>query len=133
MSPFYGFLSVKVRKKFEEAGGLDERFQLAYNDVDFCLRLLEKGYWNVWTPYAELFHHESLTRGAEDTNSEKYLRFCHEARLFITRWKDFIQKHDPCFNPNLSYETSDIRINPLGKIDILDYFIDRPWNHLSEK
>ncbi len=115
------------KKKFEEAGGLDECFQLAYNDVDFCLRLLEKGYRNVWTPYAELFHHESLTRGAEDTNSEKYLRFCHEARLFITRWKDFIQKYDPCFNPNLSYETSDIRINPLGKIDILDYFIDRPW------
>ncbi|GAP39088.1 glycosyltransferase family 2 protein [Flexilinea flocculi] len=121
------------KKKFEEAGGFDERFQFAYNDVDFCLRLLEKDYRNVWTPYAELFHHESLTRGAEDSNSEKHLRFCREARLFITRWKNFIQKHDPCFNPNLSYDTSEIRVNPLGKIDILDYFIDRPWNHFREK
>ena len=118
------------KKKFEEVGGFDERFQFAYNDVDFCLRLLEKDYRNVWTPYAELFHHESLTRGAEDSNSEKYLRFCREAKLFITRWKDFIHQHDPCFNPNLSYETSDVRVHPLGKIDILDYFIDSPWNHL---
>jgi len=119
------------KKKFEEVGGLDESFQLAYNDVDFCLKLLGHGYRNVWTPYAELFHHESLTRGAEDTSSEKYQRFCREAKQFITRWNEFFQKHDPCYNPNLSYETSNIRINPLGEINILDYFIDRPWNHVK--
>ena len=57
---------------FEEMGGLDEvNLKVAYNDVDFCLRVREAGYRNVWTPYAELYHHESATRGYEDTPEKK--------------------------------------------------------------
>ena len=79
---------------------------MAYNDVDFCLRLREKGYLLVWTPYAELYHYESKSRGA-DTDAERVARFEAEAELFRTRWKETLDRGDPYYNPNLTLDKSD--------------------------
>ncbi|MFN0061421.1 MAG: glycosyltransferase family 2 protein [Myxococcaceae bacterium] len=94
-----------VRKAiYQEVGGMNERdLAVAFNDVDFCFRILEAGYKNLWTPYAELYHHESLTRGAEDT-PEKKARFEKESNHMQQRWSGLIAK-DPYFNPNLGLVT----------------------------
>lgn len=84
-----------------QVGGLEEtHLTVAFNDVDFCLKLGEAGYRNVWTPYAELFHHESATRGHEDTPQKK-ARFANEVAYMHRRWNDLLG-HDPYYNPNLS-------------------------------
>jgi GT2 family glycosyltransferase len=87
---------------YREVGGLDERLAVAFNDVDFCIRVLEAGYRNIWTPYAELYHHESATRGS-DMNPEKYRRFVEEVRWMEARWPARLA-HDPAYNPNLAVE-----------------------------
>ncbi len=91
-----------VRKSvYLEVGGLNEKeLAVAFNDIDFCIRVHQQGYWNVWTPFAQLYHHESATRGYEDT-PEKQARFQKECQYMETRWKKQLQ-HDPTFNPNLS-------------------------------
>lgn len=92
-----------VRKAvYEEVGGLDEGLAVAFNDVDFCLRLRERGYRNVWTPFAELYHHESASRGYEDS-PEKAARFGAEVRCMQQRWGDRLRQ-DPAYNPNLTLE-----------------------------
>lgn len=84
-----------------QVGGLEEtHLTVAFNDVDFCLKLCEAGYRNVWTPFAELFHHESATRGHEDTPQKK-ARFASEVAYMQRRWKGVLG-HDPYYNPNLS-------------------------------
>jgi len=104
------------RSRYLEVHGLDEEhLQVAFNDVDFCLRLKEAGYRNVWTPYAELFHHESLTRGYEDT-SEKQLRFRKEAMYFRDRWRHILYQ-DPAYNPNLTLESEDFALAWLPRTD----------------
>ena len=91
---------------FEAVGGLNEQdLAVAYNDVDFCLRVLEVGYRNVWTPFAELYHHESASRGYEDT-PEKQQRFSKEVAYMHQRW-DKLLKTDPAYNPNLSLNGKD--------------------------
>ena len=92
------------RKLYQEVNGLDEKLLVGCNDVDFCLRLLQKGYRNVWTPYAELYHHESASRGYDDTH-EKQIRVGMEAALMRQRWEAMLL-HDPAYNPNLSLESS---------------------------
>lgn len=77
----------------------------ASSDVDFCLRVREAGYRNVWTPHAELFHHESATRGYED-NPEKQARFAAEVQYMMTRWGQQLRE-DPYYNPNLTLEHED--------------------------
>src|SRR5690606_20225784 len=67
LSAVTGACLVVRRDLFDEVGGLDERLEVAFNDIDFCLRLREAGYHNLWTPFAELYHHESASRGSEDT------------------------------------------------------------------
>jgi O-antigen biosynthesis protein len=90
-----------VRKHvYDEVGGLDESLKVAFNDIDFCLRIREAGYRNVWTPFAELYHHESLSRGYEDT-PEKQERFQSEVMFMKNRWAKELD-HDPAYNPNLS-------------------------------
>ena len=91
-----------VRKSaFEEVGGLNEKdLAVAFNDVDFCLKLKKKGYRNVWTPHAELYHHESATRGAEQT-PENARRFEREIEYMRANWGDEID-HDPFYNENFS-------------------------------
>lgn len=90
-----------VRKSvYDEVGGLDERLRVAFNDVDLCLRIREKGYRNLWTPFAELYHHESASRGLED-NPVKQARFMSEVAFMQERWARALQR-DPAYNPNLS-------------------------------
>lgn len=85
---------------FEEVGGLDENLPVAYNDVDLCLRVREAGYRNLWTPYAELYHHESISRGADDTPSKRR-RAKREASYMRHRWGIQLD-NDPAYNPNLT-------------------------------
>lgn len=93
-----------VRKSvFNEVGGLDEQhLRVAFNDVDFCLKVREAGYRNLWTPYAELYHHESVSRGHEDT-PEKQARFKREAEFMKEKWGALLQ-NDPFYSPNLTLE-----------------------------
>jgi GT2 family glycosyltransferase len=88
------------REVFAEVGGLDESLAVAFNDVDFCLRVAAAGYRNVWTPFAELYHHESATRGAEDSPA-KLARFNREVDRMTARWGDLLRQ-DPYYNPNLT-------------------------------
>ncbi|RYF66857.1 MAG: glycosyltransferase, partial [Comamonadaceae bacterium] len=96
-----------VRKSlYDEVGGLDEvNLKVAFNDVDFCLRLREAGYRNVWTPYAELLHHESATRD-KDVRPERTERFEREIAYMQQRWGALIDA-DPAYSPNLTMETED--------------------------
>lgn len=90
---------------FREVNGLDEGLSVAFNDVDFCLRVREAGYRNVWTPYAEMYHHESASRGTEDT-PEKQARFNGEIAFMKNRWGTLLAK-DPYYSPNLTIERED--------------------------
>jgi len=84
------------KKIFEEVGGLTEELVLAFNDIDYCYKVHSEGYRIVWTPYAELYHHESATRGYEDT-PEKQERFWYEFHFLLNRWKHLIDKGDKMF------------------------------------
>ncbi len=93
-----------VRKEiYEKAGGLDERFAVALNDVDFCLRVRQMGYLNIYTPYSLWHHYESLSRGYEDT-PEKKERFEKEVSMFRERWADELSVPDPYYNPNFELD-----------------------------
>ena len=96
-----------VRKAlFEEIGGFeDTQLKVAFNDVDLCLRLIQRGYRNLWTPYAVLIHHESLSRGFEDT-PEKRERFVRECTYLHARYAQALQ-NDPAYNPNLALNCED--------------------------
>ncbi|SAK74671.1 glycosyl transferase family protein [Caballeronia pedi] len=91
---------VVKKSVYEEVGGLNEELAVAFNDVDFCLRLVKAGYRNVWTPHAELYHHESATRGS-DMDADKYQRFVGEVRWMEKEWHGWLE-NDPAYNPNLS-------------------------------
>ncbi|MGN6513163.1 MAG: glycosyltransferase family 2 protein [Lysobacteraceae bacterium] len=88
------------RASYLQVGGFDERLAVAFNDVDFCLRLRAAGLRNLWTPFAELVHHESASRGRDDSG-EKMRRFQGEVALMEARWGSLLQA-DPAYNPNLS-------------------------------
>ena len=96
------------RKAYEQAGGLDESFEVAFNDVDFCMRLRKMGFLNVFTPYAQLYHYESESRGAENT-PEKRKRFQGEIARFQERWRSELEQGDPYYNPNLSLRSADFQ------------------------
>jgi GT2 family glycosyltransferase len=102
LSAVTGACLVVRRSLYEQLGGLDETLEVAFNDIDFCLRLQEAGYRNVWTPFAELYHHESASRGS-DVEPEKAQRFLGEIRHMKQRWGSKLQR-DPAYNPNLSLE-----------------------------
>ncbi|MGI9280867.1 MAG: glycosyltransferase family 2 protein [Endozoicomonas sp.] len=96
------------RSIFEEVGGLNKDFTVAYNDVDFCLKVQTSGYRNVFTPFAELYHHESKTRGYDDT-PEKQARFQAEKDLLFMKWGKLLE-NDPYYSPNLSRSHEDFSI-----------------------
>jgi GT2 family glycosyltransferase len=100
LSAVTGACMMVRRKVFDEVGGLDEQIAVAYNDIDFCLRLRAAGYRNIWTPFAELIHHESASRGYE-RGQEKIERFRRETDFMQTRWGKTLEQ-DPFHNPNLS-------------------------------
>jgi len=95
-----------LRKQvYQQLGGLDEiNLAVAFNDVDFCLRLAEAGLRVVWTPHAELVHHESASRGLEDTGT-KQRRFLAEVAFMRKKWRHVLEA-DPAYNPNLSIESN---------------------------
>ncbi|QEP42043.1 glycosyltransferase [Ectothiorhodospiraceae bacterium BW-2] len=99
-----------VRKEiYQQVGGLDEEnLKIAFNDVDFCLKVREAGYRNLWTPYAELYHHESLSRGEDDT-PEKRARFESEVRFMQHKWGDILQ-NDPYYSPYLTRQYEDFSL-----------------------
>ena len=88
-------------------GGLDERFAVAFNDVDFCLRVRDAGYRVIWTPYAWLYHHESKSRGSDEKDPIKERRFAAEQqRLYDQHGRDNIL-NDPYYNPSLTHDRED--------------------------
>ena len=94
---------------YEEVGGLDESFAISLNDVDFCLKLREKGLLNVFTPFCELFHFESISRGLDDQGA-KAERYNKESEQFRTKWKAVLEAGDPYYNPNFSLDKSDFSL-----------------------
>ncbi len=96
-----------VKKKlYEQVGGLDPDFAVSLNDVDFCLRLRKLGYLNVFTPFAECYHYESVSRGADNTGANA-ARYERESALFREKWRAELQAGDPYYNPNFSLDKSD--------------------------
>ena len=101
------------RKKYDEVGGFDEGFAVSLNDVDFCLKLRQAGYLNIFTPFAELYHYESLSRGL-DLEGKNAARYEGESEHFRTKWKEVLDKGDPYYNPNFSLDRSDFSLNVEG-------------------
>lgn len=98
------------KRVFEEAGGFDEGLAVAFNDVDFCLRVRAAGYLNVWTPFAELIHHESVSRG-RDLSPAKSRRFASEYATMQQRWGRELL-NDPYYSPHLTYDREDFSLRP---------------------
>lgn len=94
---------------FNELNGLDENFAVSLNDVDLCIRAWKAGYVNVFTPFAELYHFESVSRGLDD-HGEKAERYERESEAFRTKWKGLLTKGDPYYNPNFSLDRSDFAL-----------------------
>ena len=88
------------RSVFEQVGKLDEAFEVAFNDIDYCMKVREAGYKIIYEPYAKLHHYEYKSRGAEDTG-KKQERFGGEIMHFIDKWRAQLIKGDPYYNPNL--------------------------------
>jgi GT2 family glycosyltransferase len=102
---------IMVKKSiFDEVEGFDERYAVAFNDVDLCMKIRQAGYLIVYNPYAELNHYESKSRGYEDTE-EKVQRFNSEIMLFKTRWSEFLEKGDPYYSPNMTLDNCDFSLN----------------------
>ena len=100
-----GACLLTAKSKFDEVGGMTEALAVAFNDVDLCLKMVAAGYRNVWTPYAEMVHHESVSRGAEIT-IEQQNRFRTEIDYMLQTWEGRLQ-NDPAYNPNLTLEHED--------------------------
>ncbi len=97
------------RNLYKEVGGLTETFEVAFNDIDFCLKIRSLDKLVVYTPFAELHHYESKSRGYEDT-PEKVRRFNGEIAKFQDRWHELLKAGDPYYNPNLSLDCSDFSL-----------------------
>lgn len=89
---------------FEEVGGLDEEFKVACNDVDYCLKVREKGYLVVYNAFSLWHHYESKSRGYDDKNKEKMWRFNHEVEIFQKKWPEILKNGDPYYNRNFKIE-----------------------------
>ena len=94
------------KKVYDQMEGLDERFEVAFNDVDLCMRILHAHYDIIFTPFAKLYHFESKSRGTDEA-PEKRKRFVREVMLFTEEWKDFLDHGDPYYNPNLTLDSND--------------------------
>lgn len=99
------------REAFEAAGGFEESLAVAFNDVDFCLKVRRAGYLVVYNPYAELYHYESKTRGLEDS-PEKQRRFQSEIEYMRCHWLDILKRGDPYYNRNFSLKDCNYSIRP---------------------
>ena len=97
------------RSVYEAVGGLTEDYRVAFNDIDYCLKVRKLGKLVVYNPYAELYHYESKSRGLEDT-PEKVQRFNSEVERLATTWKDIFEAGDPYYNKNLTLDNSDFSL-----------------------
>ena len=97
------------KSAFDAVGGLSEELAVAFNDIDFCMKLRKAGYLIVYNPYAELYHYESKSRGLEDT-PEKVARFNREIASFEKHWPEILRDGDPYYNPNLTLESQDFSL-----------------------
>ncbi|MGL4883303.1 MAG: glycosyltransferase family 2 protein, partial [Waterburya sp.] len=97
------------RSVFEEVGGFEEQLAIAFNDVDFCLKIISRGYRNIYLPHVALYHYESKSRGYEDTPA-KQTRFAGEINYMRQKWQELCDR-DPCYNPNLTKNLEDYSLN----------------------
>lgn len=102
------YMMVK-KSAFDAVGGLSEELAVAFNDIDFCMKLRKAGYLIVYNPYAELYHYESKSRGLEDT-PEKVARFNKEIATFEKKWPEILENGDPYYNPNLTLKSQDFSL-----------------------
>ena len=117
VSAVTGALMMVKKELFEEVDGLDrEHFSIALNDVDFCLKLRQAGYLNILTPYCEAYHHESASRGIDDT-PEKIAKFEAEKVYFRKKWKDILYWGDPYYNINLTLDGEDLSVKANEKTE----------------
>ncbi len=115
MSAVTGACLLVKKSLYEQVGGLEEAFEISLNDVDFCLKLRDAGYLNVWTPFAQLYHHESVSRGLDD-QGEKAKRYDRESAMFREKWKLVLEQGDPYYNPNFSLDRSDFALRAPEKV-----------------
>jgi GT2 family glycosyltransferase len=108
LSAVTGACMVVAKHRFEEVGGMSHEFAVAFNDVDLCLKLITKGYRNIFTPFATLYHHESMTRGRDDTPQKRKI-FMREYKLMQEKWGEMLFS-DPAYNPNLTLEFEDFSV-----------------------
>jgi len=97
------------KDKFLEVNGLDEKFRIAFNDVDFCLKLREKGYYNLYTPYVELYHYESVSVGTPEAKTRDTTEFNKETQMMYEKWNGLLL-NDPFYNENLTLKSEDFAI-----------------------
>lgn len=121
VSAVTGACLMTKKSLYDELNGLDEQFAVALNDVDYCLRLREKGYLNVFTPFAELFHYESKSRGTDVTEAasqENANRYNKESELFRNKWAKVLEEGDPYYNTNFSLDYSNYMLkgNPQAMV-----------------
>ncbi len=109
VSAVTGACLLVAKHLYTKLAGLDDHFAVSLNDVDFCLRLRRQGLLNVFTPFAELYHFESNSRGS-DLSGENAKRYELESELFRKKWADVIEAGDPYFNPNFSLDRSDYSV-----------------------
>ena len=109
------------REVFTKVGGFNEQLAVAYNDVDFCLKLQQHGYYNVWLPHVRLYHYESQTRTVENT-PEKQQRILQEVAYMKDTWSEILD-NDPCYNRNLTREKEDYSLNINYQAEITAIFL----------
>ena len=92
---------------YDDVDGLDENYAVAFNDVDFCLRVRDAGWRIIWSPYAELYHYESKSRGMDEKDKAKKARFTTEQQRLEERFTRYGLTHDPYYNPSLTLDRED--------------------------
>ncbi len=107
VSAVTGACLLTSKADFESVGGFDEKLAVAFNDVDYCLKLRAKNLLCVYTPFSEWYHLESVSRGYDHASSNKKSRMDSETDYFMSKWKDVYEKGDPYYNPNLSLKQFD--------------------------
>ena len=111
ISAISGACMMVRRDVFNEVGGFAGEYAVNHGDIDFCLKLRQKGYLIVYEPHAELYHHESLTRGLDGEDNEKMKRQIRETKSLLKKWGHVFGRTDPYYNPNLSQNKEDFSIN----------------------
>lgn len=120
-------------KVFREVGGFTEELSVAFNDIDYCLKVRRLGKLVVYNPYAQLYHYESKSRGAENT-PQKRKRFHQEIMIFYQRWKELLEQGDPYYNPNLTLDRADFSLKTRKEfLRSNHYYIDQVREELEKE